>query len=128
KKCNNNLLSRLDAALVDFPPIALLRVQYVPYTKKGKLPKADFENATVERTHPRHQKWTAKADSKIITEETQLEDGWVAFKVNLEGKRNRHAGWALARAFNKITWGRAPLDRDRSMLVRIGSTPRGSSS
>jgi len=36
KECNNNLLSLLDSALVDFPPIALLRVQYVPYTKKGQ--------------------------------------------------------------------------------------------
>ena len=79
--------------------------------KKGKLPKADFENATVERTHPRHLKWTAKGDSKIITEETQREDGQVAFKFNLEGKKNRHDPCTLGRALYKITLGMAALDK-----------------
>lgn len=110
KECNNNVLSLLDSALIDFPPIALLRVQYLPYTKKGKLPKADFENATVERTHPRHIKCSAKGDSRIITDETELDDGRVTFKVHLEGKKN-YDPCTLGRALYKIALGMAALDK-----------------
>src|SRR5262249_34466469 len=110
KECNNEVLSALDSALIEFPPIALLRVQYLPYTKKGKLPKADFANATVERTHPRHIKWTAKGDSKIITEETKLKDGSISLKFQLEARKGYDQSM-FARALYKIALGMAALDK-----------------
>lgn len=61
--CNNGVLSELDSYLIDFEPIALLQVQFVPYTKSGKLPKANFQNMTVEKTRPRYIKITAKDKS-----------------------------------------------------------------
>jgi hypothetical protein len=110
KECNNRTLAQLESALIDFPPLALLRVQYVSYTKKGKLPKADFGNATMERTHPRHIQFVAKGGSKIITDETKLEDGSVTFKVQLEGKANSNP-IILARALYKIGLGMVALDK-----------------
>ena len=41
--CNNGVLSELDNALLKFEPIAFLQVQFVQYTKGGKLPKANFQ-------------------------------------------------------------------------------------
>jgi hypothetical protein len=71
KKCKNEVLSGLDSALVDFPPVALGRVLHVDYTKAGKLPKAEFENATIEKLHPRYIRWTPKGDAKVFTEKTE---------------------------------------------------------
>lgn len=85
KNCNNNILSPLDNALIDFPPIAMLRVHYTPYTKKGKLPKAELGNATLEKTHPRQIKLMAK-DKKLI-EETKLEDGQTKLTYQFESKK-----------------------------------------
>jgi HNH endonuclease len=110
KYCNNRTLAQLESALIDFPPLALLRVEYVSYTKKGKLPKADFGNATVERTHPRHIQYVAKGNSKLIRDETKLEDGSVRFSVQLEAKANSNP-ITLARALYKIGLGMVALDK-----------------
>jgi hypothetical protein len=109
KKCNNEVLSRLDSALIDFPPIALGRVLHVDSTKAGKLPKAEFGNATIEKLKPHHIRWTPKGDAKVFTEETQLEDGWFHFKFNLETRKS-YNGTAIARALYKIALGLLAFD------------------
>jgi|ERR1051326_237221 hypothetical protein len=58
--CNNGVLSGLDNALINFEPVAFLRVQHVPYTKEGKFPKANFSSFTLEKVGPRHLKLTPK--------------------------------------------------------------------
>lgn len=52
-RCNNEILSDLDKALMDFGPIALVRVQLTPFSKKGRMPSARFGNITVRKVRPR---------------------------------------------------------------------------
>lgn len=52
--CNNGKLSDVDQKLVDFDPLALLRVKYAVPTKVGKMPKAQLGDALVQRTSPSH--------------------------------------------------------------------------
>jgi hypothetical protein len=85
--CNNGALSRLDAYLIGFEPISLLKVPFVPYTKSGKLPKANFQNMVVEKTHPRHIKITAKDKSGEMRNKKELGDGWVSWNMNFRGKQ-----------------------------------------
>ena len=47
--CNHGDLSGLDEALLNYAPIASLRTLYVPYTKGGKLPSADFRTSPSRR-------------------------------------------------------------------------------
>src|SRR5215207_7189160 len=61
-KCNNEVLSQLDTALIEFGPIALLRVKYGVPTKAGKMPKAQLGDALWRRTSPGHVH--IRADSK----------------------------------------------------------------
>lgn len=49
----NHTLSKVEQALVEYPPIALLRVTYVQHDKYGHLPTATFKGATWKRTAPR---------------------------------------------------------------------------
>jgi hypothetical protein len=84
--CNNGILSELDSYLIDFEPIAFSQVQYVPYNKSGKLPKANFQNMTVERTHPRHIRITAKDKSGQMINKQELGDGWISWNLNFRGK------------------------------------------
>jgi hypothetical protein len=86
-KCNNGILSSLDSYLLKFEPIALLQVQYVPYTKSGKLPKANFQNMTVEKTRPSHIRITAKDKSGRMLNKKELGDGWVSWSMNFRGKQ-----------------------------------------
>jgi len=107
KKCNNEVLSRLDSALIDFPPVALGRVLHVESTRK--LPKAEFGNATIEKTRPHHVLWTAKGDAKVFTEETEHEDGSFEFTFNLEARKGCDAT-AVGRALYKIALGLLAFD------------------
>jgi hypothetical protein len=53
-KCNNEVLSQLDKALIEFGPIALLRVKYGVPTKAGKMPQAKLRDAIWRRTSAGH--------------------------------------------------------------------------
>lgn len=111
--CNNGLLSKLDDALQNFAPVAFLRVLYVPYTKQGKLPQATFQNAALRRTRPRHI--VLKSSGKgVISDVRRLDDGRMAFKVNLRG-----AKWnpkSVGRALYKIAYGLVALDEGRDIV------------
>jgi HNH endonuclease len=107
KTCNNEALSRLDSALISFPPVALGRVLHVESTRK--LPKAEFGNATIEKTRPRHIHWTEKGDANVFTKETEHENGSFEFKFNLESKRDCDTT-AVGRALYKIGIGLLAFD------------------
>lgn len=47
-KCNNEILSCLDAELLDFEPIKFLRTIHGVESKKGKVPISSFENIRIE--------------------------------------------------------------------------------
>lgn len=61
-RCNNEVLSQLDKALIEFGPIALLRVKYAVPTKAGKMPEAQLGDALWRRTSPGNVH--IRADSK----------------------------------------------------------------
>ena len=84
--CNNRVLSGLDEALVKFEPIAYLRVCFVSSDKKGRLPKANFQNVSLEKTHPRQIKIMPKDKTGRMRDEVALGDGWVSWKLNFRGK------------------------------------------
>lgn len=107
--CNNGVLSELDSYLIDFEPIALLQVQFVPYTKSGKLPKANFQNMTVEKTHPRHIKITAKDKSGEMRNKKELGDGWFSWSMDFRGKQPNPV--RLGRSLYKIGLGFVAFDQ-----------------
>lgn len=85
-KCNNGVLAELDSVLLKFEPIAMLQVQFVPYTKDGKLPKANFQNLTIRRTSPRSITVQAKDRTGRIRNKKHLGDGRYTFSLNMRGK------------------------------------------
>lgn len=102
-KCNNEALSELDEYLINFEPVAWLRVLFVPYTKAGKLPHANFQNMSMKKSRPRNIIITAKDKTGGIKDKKQLEDGRVSFKVKGRGKRIKFN--LLGRAVYKIALG-----------------------
>lgn len=114
-ECNNGVLSGLDEYLVNFEPIALLRVYFVPYDKKGKLPKANFQNMVIEKTHPRHLKLTAKDRTGRMRPNKDLGDGWFSWQIRTRGRRPNMK--KLGRALYKIALGTMALDHGPAKVL-----------
>lgn len=108
-KCNNGILATLDNYLLSFEPIALLQVYFVPYTKQGKLPEANFQNMTIKKTHPLHIKVTAKDKTGNPKNRRSLGDGWQSFNLQVKGKTFNPK--QVARAYYKIALGMVAFDR-----------------
>jgi len=106
-KCNNEMLSRLDESLINFEPVDWLRVWFMEYTKAGKLPHANLQNMSLEKTHPRHIIVTAKDKTGGIKNEKKLEDGTVSFDI--EGKMKKVNFNLLGRSLYKIALGMVAL-------------------
>ncbi|MDY0341217.1 MAG: HNH endonuclease [Coriobacteriia bacterium] len=100
--CNNSL-SALDQYLVEFEPIALLRVSYLPLTKKGKFPTADLREFRLEKTKPREVRLISKGDEGWLTV-TEQEDGQTRFSIKTQGRKPVDAQM-LGRALFKIGLG-----------------------
>lgn len=106
-KCNNDL-SVLDQFLCEFEPIAILRVQYVSLTKKGKFPRAETADVIVEKTKPRHLRFTSKNQKRVFSEEPQP-DGTI--KLSWTARTGRPVDMRrLARAIFKIALGVVAYD------------------
>lgn len=113
-KCNNGVLSQLDNALIKFEPIAFLQVQLVPHTKDGSLPKANFQNMTLERTSPTHIKVVAKDKTGTVQNKTPIGDDWYSFSLNMRGKPvTQKSIKILGRALFKIALGIIALSQGR---------------
>jgi hypothetical protein len=109
--CNNGALSELDSALIQFEPVAFLRVQHVQYTKAGKFPKANFSTFTFEKTGPRHLKLTPKNKAGEIKNLRQTGDDTHTFNVEWKGKK---INWNLiGRALYKIGLGMVAFKQGR---------------
>lgn len=107
--CNNEVLSQLDRALLEFGPISFLRVLYVSHTKAGKLPRATFLNAQVERTRPGEVRIILKDEPGRVTSEQELGNGWISFDFRLEGEAFHPC--SLARSLYKIGLGLVALSQ-----------------
>jgi hypothetical protein len=102
-ECNNRL-SRFDQVLIDFEPVALLRTVYGPLSKKGKFPKAEFRDMTIEKAAPRHIRVRGKRGAKAPNPPEPQPDGTVRFTISATG-RNRFDPVPLARSLFKIGLG-----------------------
>lgn len=102
KACNNGL-SDLDQALVDFEPIAMLRVLYLDLTKKGRFPKASFRDFDMEKVRPGGIRFVQKG-SRVSVTPTELEDGTVRIAMTATGRKPFDPG-PLARAVFKVGLG-----------------------
>jgi hypothetical protein len=107
RSCNNKL-SRLDQHLADFELLALLRVHFVPLTKKGKFPRADLGDVIIERTKPRHIRYVSKTGRRVFAE-TKLPDGRVHLSSNFRSRKPVDM-LATARAIFKIALGVVAYD------------------
>jgi hypothetical protein len=107
-ECNNGVSSRLDESLLKFEPIAFLSVIHTPYTKKGKLPTANFQNMTVEKKSPNYIEFKAKDKTGRIKKKEKLKDGRDKLTLSFTGKR---LDWKrLARTIYKIALGMVAYD------------------
>jgi hypothetical protein len=106
--CKNCKLSELDQYLAEFEPLAVLRVQNVPLTKKGKFPRAETRDFTMEKVKPRLIRLVNKSGKDAVTEE-KLGDGKV--KVTLHTATRKPVDiLRLARAIFKIALGVVAMD------------------
>jgi HNH endonuclease len=101
--CNNVALSSLDKALLEFELVAFLQVQFVPHTKQGKLPQANFQDMTVKKVKPRQIVFTSKDGKDHIEEKQPLEDGRQSF--TMQGTMRKIDWKLLGRAIYKIALG-----------------------
>lgn len=102
-ECNNRL-SRFDQVLIDFEPVALLRTVYGPLSKKGKFPRAEFRDMTIEKTAPRHIRVRGRRGAKAPNPPEPQPDGTVSFTISATG-RSRFDPVPLARSLFKIGLG-----------------------
>ena len=107
--CNNGILATLDDDLLKFEPVAFLQVQFVQYTKQGKLPEANFQNMSIKKTHPLHIKVTAKDKTAMPKNKKDLDDGWYSFNLQMRGKPYNPK--QIARALYKIALGMVAFDK-----------------
>ena len=104
-KCNNGVLSTLDQVLMNFDPIAMVRVHYAIPTKAGKWPIARFGDAKMQRMSEGHV--YTKADRPGSVWETP-----VGFSYKFRGRRSLNARHTreLTRALFKIALGMIYLE------------------
>lgn len=113
-RCNNGILSQLDTALIRFEPISFLQTQLVPFTKDGSLPKANFQNMTMERTSPNHIHIVPKDKSGEIKNKKSLGNGWYSYSLEMRGKPvTQKSIKLLGRALLKIALGIVALSQGR---------------
>lgn len=110
-KCNNEVLARLDNTLLKFPPIAMLQVQFVHYTKDGKLPSANLQNASMKRTSPRNVTIIAKDKTARMKNKKELGNGWISFTLNFTGGKFNPK--LLGRSLYKIALGMVAYSQSR---------------
>ncbi|MES2210073.1 MAG: HNH endonuclease [Chloroflexota bacterium] len=113
-QCNNDL-SWLDKALIDFEPIALLRVLALPLTKKGKFPKAELPGLVIEKVAPREIRLRDKT-GRAVTAPVVQPDGTVGFQAHFTGRKT-HSPTILARALFKIGLGLVARDAGREAAL-----------
>jgi hypothetical protein len=102
-KCNHGILSGLDSYLIDFAPIALLRLQNIDRTKKGKYPRANFQNMYVERKKGARIHIVPKDKTGIVRNLRTLDDGSFSFEISV--RQNSFKPKILARALYKSALG-----------------------
>lgn len=99
-RCNHGPLSQLDEALVGFGPLALQRVFQLPFTKKGKLPKADVGGLRITKVQPRVLRIECAGHGALVLDEPPGPNGEVRF--NLRASLAKVDWITIGRALAKI--------------------------
>ncbi len=109
--CNSGALSDLDNCLQNSPLLGLHRVLYGPgFTKQGKRPIANFQNAFLSRHGDTHIQLRPKDRTGGIRDFEELPDGTSRFSVSLK----RHFDHVkFSRALQKIGLGAFALKKGR---------------
>lgn len=105
----NNKLSELDQFLAEFEPLSLLRVWHVPLTKRGKFPRAEFRDFSIERLKPRELRITSKSNPKSVSMKN-LPDGTVRWSLKAVGRKKSDVS-TLGRSLFKIGLGLVAHDK-----------------
>ncbi len=113
-KCNNGPLSLLDAALIDFTPVAIMRTIYNVPTKSGGLPSTKLSNATLSRSKPN------QIDFQTNSQKAFVPKGDTGFVANMRGNRRMLPPYCktITRALFKMTMGCMYLDRPTKALSK----------
>lgn len=114
--CNHGICSQLDEALINFPPVALLRTTHGIRSKSGKPPKTAFDNGTISSDGDGNvflqldsEKWTTPA--------APTGDGRVEWQFTSQMSGMTPKRFALVhRALVKVTMELAWLDHGEIML------------
>lgn len=107
--CNNRILSQLDNYLVNFEPISLLQVLFVAHKKDGKLPNANFQNLSLQKTRPGYITLTPKDKTGDIKNFKKTQDGLYSFNIEFKGKKFDPK--FLGRALYKVALGLVAYER-----------------
>jgi hypothetical protein len=117
KHCNNNILSPLDQELIDHPAIAFFRVHFVPYTKKGKRPKAGFQNISLYKKDEEHILMFIKDKSGLPRNLKKRSNNAIEYEMLVRGKRNFQPK-LLGRALYKIGLGMLAFEYGQDRACR----------
>ncbi len=107
-QCNNTILSKLDQYFCESPPIAALRVLYVPYTKQGRLPRVNLQNVEFEKRRPGVFRIHAKDRTGEPRNHGRDDNGMMKLTSDFRG---RFDGVRFARALYKIGLGLVAHDQ-----------------
>jgi hypothetical protein len=88
RHCNNNILSPLDQELIDYTPIGFFRVHFVSYSKKGKRPKAGFQNMSLYKEDDDHISYFIKDKSGLPRNLKKRSNNEIEYEMLVRGKRN----------------------------------------
>lgn len=113
--CNNKLLSQLDDNLVNFSPVAFLRVQFVPFTKEGKHPFANFQNMDIKKTRSNRIDVRAKDKSAKFSKEQIKGD---LYKFNFSFTGGRFDDKKLIRSLMKIAYEAVVREKGRDYVFQ----------
>lgn len=109
----NNICSKLDQFLSDCELLSFGKVMNVGFTKKGKLPKAEFDGVMVHRRLPRVLSFRGK---DVFGPVEQLPNGEFKLNLSLRGK-NPLDHMMLGRALFKIGLGFVAFDEGREAAL-----------
>jgi hypothetical protein len=112
-RCNNEVLSGLDAELVNSDLLGLLKTVFMPYTKDGNLPYATYPNLTIKKTRPSHLVIDDKSKKNFSIGETD-ENGFTRFSIRMTG-RKKFDPKIIGRALYKIGLGMIAFHEGREV-------------
>lgn len=111
--CNNGILSKLDAELLDFEGIKFMRTMNGIENKNGKVPVSNFPNLKIENPNKDHIQIHLQSMKRVHDQNDK------GFKLNFRGTRKMDSTRLklLARSLYKIGYELVCLDHGRDLVL-----------